>query len=66
MAKKKATKRAATAKRSAARGKKKPQGRLITVRATAQGYYGDAQRAIGEEFTIQDVKDFSETWMERV
>ena len=38
----------------------------IKVRAIEQGYFGDKIRKEGEEFTIDNEKQFSEFWMEKV
>lgn len=35
----------------------------ITVRATAPGYYNDAYRVEGDEFTIEGEEQFSSRWM---
>lgn len=37
----------------------------IAVRAIAVGFYGDARKRIGDEFTVRSEKDIG-TWMERV
>lgn len=38
----------------------------IRVRATQDGFYGDARRRAGSVFDIASVKEFSHKWMERV
>lgn len=39
---------------------------MIKVRAKALGYYGHARRRIGDVFSIDTERKFSEKWMERV
>lgn len=46
--------------------KAKAAGAPIKVRATQDGYYGDARRRAGSVFDISSVEDFSKKWMERV
>ena len=38
----------------------------IKVRATERGYFGDKIRNDGDEFSIDNEKEFSKRWMEKV
>lgn len=50
----------------ATRDLSQPKGKGIRVRATAIGYYGDMRRRVGDVFTIDNEKQFSHKWMEKV